>query len=106
MTAHAPIYDPALPSLADLRQMIEARQDLPILRRRDMASAIHTLAGWFGLPEENVPASAKYMRDKLERVHAITASVSCSAPAAWRRQAASSAGQSVPTSSTASARVL
>ena len=76
MTAHAPIYDPALPSLADLRQMIEARQDLPILRRRDMASAIRTLAGWFSLPEENVPASAKYMRDKLERVHAITASVS------------------------------
>ena len=76
MTAHAPIYDPALPSLADLRQMIEARQDLPILRRRDMASAIRTLAGWFDLPEENVPASAKYMRDKLERVHAITASVS------------------------------
>ena len=53
MTAHAPLYDPALPSLADLRQMIEARQDLPILRRRDMASAIRTLAGWFGLPEEN-----------------------------------------------------
>ena len=76
MTAHAPNYDPALPSLADLRQMIEARQDLPILRRRDMASAIRTLAGWFSLPEENVPASAKYMRDKLERVHAITASVS------------------------------
>ena len=41
-----------------------------------MASAIRTLAGWFSLPEENVPASAKFIREKLERVHAITASVS------------------------------
>jgi integrase len=76
MTAHAPIYDPNLPSLADLRCQIEARHDLPLLRRRDMASAIRTLAGWFSLPEENVPASAKFIREKLERVHAITASVS------------------------------
>ena len=76
MTAHTPIYDPKLPSLADLRQTIEARHDLPIVRRRDMASAIRTLAGWFSLPEENVPASAKFIREKLERVHAITASVS------------------------------
>ncbi len=76
MTAQTPIYDPALPSLADLRQRIEARHDLPLLRRRDMASAIRTLASWFSLPEENVPASAKYIREKLARVHAITASVS------------------------------
>ena len=76
MTAHSPIYDPALPSLAELRGKIEARHDLPLLRRRDMASAIRTLAGWFNLPEENVPASAKYIREKLARVHAITASVS------------------------------
>lgn len=76
MTAHRPIYDPSLPSLADLRCQIEARHDLPLLRRRDMASAIRTLAGWFALPEENVPASAKYIRERLERVHAITASVS------------------------------
>jgi integrase len=76
MTAHAPIYDPKLPSLADLRQRIEARHDLSFLRRRDMASAIRTLAGWLNLPEENVPASAKFIREKLERVHAITASVS------------------------------
>lgn len=76
MTAPAPIYDPALPSLADLRCQIEARHDLPLLRRRDMASAIRTLAGWFNLPAENVPASAKYIREKLARVHAITASVS------------------------------
>jgi site-specific recombinase XerD len=76
MTAHAPIYDPNLPSLADLRCQIEARHDLPLLRRRHMASAIRTLAGWFNLPEENVPASAKFIREKLERVHAITASVS------------------------------
>ncbi|MCZ8335437.1 MAG: tyrosine-type recombinase/integrase [Rhodobacteraceae bacterium] len=76
MMAPAPIYDPALPSLADLRQRIEARHDLPLLRRRDMASAIRTLAGWFNLPEENVPASTKYIREKLARVHAIMASVS------------------------------
>ncbi len=76
MTARAPIYDPNLPSLADLRCQIEARHDLPLLRRRDMTSAIRTLAGWFNLPEENVPASAKFIREKLERVHAITASVS------------------------------
>ena len=76
MTADAPIYDPSLPSLGDLRRQIEARHDLPLLRRRDMASAIRTLAGWFNLPEENVPASAKYIRERLVRVHAITASVS------------------------------
>ena len=76
MKASAPIYDPVIPNFADLRQRIEARHDLPLLRRRDMASAIRTLAGWFNLPEENVPASAKYIREKLARVHAITASVS------------------------------
>lgn len=76
MIAQAPTYDPALPSLAELRRRIEARHDLPLLRRRDMASAIRTLAGWFNLPEENVPASAKYIRERLERVHAISASVS------------------------------
>ena len=56
MIAQAPTYDPALPSLAELRRRIEARHELPLLRRRDMASAIRTLAGWFNLPEENVPA--------------------------------------------------
>lgn len=76
MTAHRPIYDPSLPSLADLRCQIETRHDLPLLRRRDMASAIRTLAGWFALPEDNVPASAKYIRERLERVHSITTSVS------------------------------
>lgn len=76
MIAQAPTYEPALPSLAELRRRIEARHDLPLLRRRDMASAIRTLAGWFNLPEENVPASAKYIRERLERVHAISASVS------------------------------
>lgn len=76
MTTPKPIYDPELPSLADLRRQIEARHDLPLLRRRDMTSAIRTLAGWFKLPEENVPASAKYIRDMLARVHVITANVS------------------------------
>lgn len=76
MTTHKPIYDPDLPSLADLRRQIEARHDLPLLRRRDMTSAIRTLAGWLKLPEENVPASAKYIREMLARVHVITANVS------------------------------
>lgn len=76
MTTAFPNYDPALPSLADVRCRIEARHDLPLLRRRDMASAIRTLAGWFKLPEENVPASAKYIRDMLMSVHTITANVS------------------------------
>jgi integrase len=76
MTTPKPIYDPELPSLADLRRQIEARHDLPLLRRRDITSAIRTLAGWFKLPEENVPASAKYIRDMLARVHVITANVS------------------------------
>jgi integrase len=71
-----PMYDPDLPSLADLRRQVEARHDLPLLRRRDMASAIRTLAGWFKLPEENIPASAKYMRDMLARVHAMNENVS------------------------------
>lgn len=76
MKAHGPVYDPSLPSLGDLRRQIEARHDLPLLRRRDMASAIRTLASWFNLPEENVPASAKYFRDRLTKIHAITAHVS------------------------------
>jgi site-specific recombinase XerD len=76
MTAQAPIYDPALLSLAELRHKIEARHDLSLMRRRDMSSAIRTLAALLKLPEENVPASAKYLRDKLARVHAITSNVS------------------------------
>lgn len=76
MTMIAQMYDPKLQSLADLHRQIEARNDLPRLRRRDMISAIRTLAAWFKLPEENVPASAKYMRDMLSRTHAITENVS------------------------------
>ena len=76
MTTSNPFADPDLPSLADLRIRIEAMHNLPLLRRRDMASAIRTLAGWFNLPEENIPASAKYIRAKLERVHAITSKIS------------------------------
>jgi hypothetical protein len=69
MTMHNPFLDADQMSLAELRARIEADHELSVYKRRDIASACRSLAEWFHLPEESIPASAPYIREKLERVH-------------------------------------
>ena len=69
MTMHNPFLDADQMSLAELRVRIEADHELPVYKRRDIASACRSLAEWFHLPEASIPASAPYIRDRLERVH-------------------------------------
>ena len=69
MTMHNPFFDADQMSLADVIAHIEADHELPVYRRRDMVSACRSLAEWFHLPETSIPASAPYIREKLERVH-------------------------------------
>lgn len=69
MTMHNPFFDANQMSLAELRERIEADHELSVYKRRDIASACRSLAEWFHLPETSIPASAPYIREKIERVH-------------------------------------
>ena len=69
MTMHNPFFDTDQMSLAELRERIAADHELSVYKRRDIASACRSLADWFHLPETSIPASAPYIREKLERVH-------------------------------------
>ena len=69
MTMHNSFFDADQMSLAELRVRIEADHELSVYKRRDIASACRSLAEWFHLPEASIPASAPYIRDRLERVH-------------------------------------
>ena len=69
MTMHNPFLDADQMSLAELRVRIEADHELSVYKRRDIASACRSLAEWFHLPEASIPASAPYIRERLERVH-------------------------------------
>ena len=68
MTMHNPFLDANQMSLAELRVRIEADHELSVYKRRDIASACRSLAEWFHLPETSIPASAPYIREKLEQV--------------------------------------
>ena len=76
MSMTNPFADPDLISLSDLIELIDARRDIDHLKRRDMGSAIRTLGKWFGLPLEMIPASAAFIRDKLQKVHPVLQNVS------------------------------
>lgn len=55
-------------SLAWVRDRISARVDLPDLARRDMLSALRTLARVAGRPLDTIPARVPNLRDLLESV--------------------------------------
>ena len=56
-------------SLADLKSFVEAHPDLSDRQRRDLASAIQSLASYLGIPAANLPADGRHLRFKIERLH-------------------------------------
>ncbi len=71
-----PFTDPAALTLADL---IESLVDHPACsprERRELCSALRSLAKWFGQPPSTVPANLHYIRQRLTRFHPAEAGVS------------------------------
>jgi hypothetical protein len=54
------------PSLAELRFRLLADESLPLVRRRDMASALASLAKALGRLTETIPADPKALRARMK----------------------------------------
>ncbi len=76
MRNQSPFANPDVISLAELQKRIMANGVLAYPRKREMSSAINTVAAWFGLPLDMIPASATFLRDKFEHVHPAHVNVS------------------------------
>ena len=57
---------PAQPTLPGLRDQILADKALPLRKRQDVTSALHTLARALGKRPEEIPAHPGYIRDRLK----------------------------------------
>ena len=74
--------DPAsFPSLGELRHRIRADESLPAGRRRDMASALASLAKALGRPAEAIAADPKILRPLLAK---LTPAMVGHRPGRWR----------------------
>ncbi|MEE8164179.1 MAG: hypothetical protein V3T64_01285, partial [Myxococcota bacterium] len=58
-----------VPTLADAIERVVKDHDLSETRRRDMASALRSIASAIGRPPEILPASVHWLEPRLERVH-------------------------------------
>ena len=76
MSGKNPFADPSLISFAELQAKVLVNDTLSYPRRREMASAINTVAAWFNLPPDMVPASTSFLRDRLRHVHPAHVNVS------------------------------
>ena len=76
MSNQNPFADPSLISFAELQQKVWANDELSYPRRREIASAINTVAGWFKLPLDMIPASTSFLRDRFKHVHPSHVNVS------------------------------
>jgi len=56
-------------SLADLKLFVLSHPDLDDIQRRDMASAIESLAAYLRQPPESLPADGRKLRHRVERLH-------------------------------------
>ena len=63
-------------SLATLKERVEADQSVELLRRREICSAITTVAKWLNIPPEMIPAAMSYLRPRLSGLHPIQLGVS------------------------------
>ena len=64
------------PNLADLIEAVEAARDCTPLARREMCSALRSLAKWFDLPPSAMPANMQYIRHRLVRFHPLHGGIS------------------------------
>lgn len=71
-----PFADPEGPSLAGLITVIEGHAEASPRARREICSALRSLAKWFNLPPSAVPANRQHIRQKLARFHPLQAGVS------------------------------
>ena len=76
MSSNNPFADPSLISFAELQQKVWVNDELSYPRRREIASAINTVAAWFKLPLDMIPASTSFLRDRFKHVHPAHVSVS------------------------------
>lgn len=58
-----------VPTLADAIARIVGDERLSVTRRRDMASALRSIARALGRPPEILPASTRWLQPRLERLH-------------------------------------
>ena len=76
MSSNNPFADPTLISFAELQQKVWVNDKLSFPRRREIASAINTVATWFKLPLDMIPASTSFLRDRFKHVHPAHVNVS------------------------------
>ena len=77
----APADNATVPSLAEARTRLLADESLPVSRRRDMASALTSLAKAIGRPPETIAATPPVLRPLLAGL--TPAMVGCR-PGRWR----------------------
>ena len=71
-----PFADLSVISLAQVKERVEADQSVELLRRREICSAITTVAKWLNIPPEMIPAAMSYLRPRLGGLHPIQLGVS------------------------------
>ena len=71
-----PFADLTVISLATLKERVEEDRSVELLRRREICSAITTVAKWLNMPPEMIPAAMSYLRPRLGRLHPIQLGVS------------------------------
>ena len=71
-----PFADLTVISLATLKERVEEDRSVALLRRRDICSAITTVAKWLNIPPEMIPAAMSYLRPRLGRLHPVQLGVS------------------------------
>ncbi|NBT42941.1 MAG: hypothetical protein EBT20_21240, partial [Alphaproteobacteria bacterium] len=76
MNGKNPFADPSLLNFAELQAQVLVNDTLSYPRRREMASAINTVAAWFNLPLDMIPASTSFLRDRFKHVHPAHVNVS------------------------------
>ena len=64
-----PKPDQKNPTFADAIATIEHLQDLTPTRRRDLISALKTMARFIGREVDHVPANTEWLRQRLRQVH-------------------------------------
>ena len=60
-----PFADLTVISLATLKERVEEDRSVELLRRREICSAITTVAKWLNIPPEMIPAAMSYLRPRL-----------------------------------------
>lgn len=71
-----PFVGPETPTFADLIALIEKDEELIAQKRRDVLSALRTLARLIEKEPSEIPANARWLRRRLERLHPKQADIS------------------------------